>query len=154
MDTDKEPNKSEALAIPQPPIMPLDEVLQRLSDHGRGSIADVLEDDGSFNLSTAKERGKDNLIKKLRINKTTRHSRDGESVEIMSQDIELHSVQGAIELVGKHHGAFDSKADKELTLSDADATRLLGQLCAIMDEASRRKEIAEAAPLTSGAQAE
>ncbi len=43
------------------------EILARLTEHGRGSLTDVLDEKGRFSLSEAKKTGKDRLLKELTV---------------------------------------------------------------------------------------
>lgn len=99
--------------------MGADEVLARISDHARSSIADFvdvaapstqLEEAESvdeahaivsgwrLNLAKAKQSGKLHLIKKLKSSQ-------------WGPEIELHDPQTALTLIGKHHGLFVEKID-------------------------------------------
>jgi phage terminase small subunit len=88
-------------------VMSPDEVLGRLSKQARASIADVLTPEGEFNLKACKRRGTDDLLRKLKIKKTTRTDPvTKESVEEITHELELYNSQTALELMGKHHRLF------------------------------------------------
>lgn len=82
--------------------MSADEVLRRLSEHAAASLADVLDDDGNFNLSVAKAKGKDHLLKKLKV----RRDKDGETHEF-----EIHDPQAALVHLGRYHKLFTDKTE-------------------------------------------
>lgn len=80
-----------------------DEVLVRLAEHGRADMADFADIDDltggwSLNLAKAKRAGKTHLIKKLKPNK-------------YGTEIELHSVDTALTLLGKHHKLFTERIE-------------------------------------------
>lgn len=86
--------------------MTADEVLLRLAEHGRGSMADFVTDLGSavrLDLKKAARNGKLHLLKSFA------DTRQGVKVE-------LYDAQAALALLGKHHGLFTDKT--EHTVSD------------------------------------
>lgn len=89
--------------------MGADEVLTRLSDHARGSLAPFLRrtpagDLRGFDLGDDKPL---HLLQKISI--TTRRLKDDETEEKIA--LELHPVQGALTLLGKHHKLFTEKVE-------------------------------------------
>jgi len=89
--------------------MGADEVLVRLTDHARGSLAPFLRrtPDGElrgFDLSDDKPL---HLLQKISI--TTRRLKDDETEEKIA--LELHPVQGALVQLGKHHKLFTDKVE-------------------------------------------
>lgn len=126
-------------------LMDAEEVLCRLSKHGRASIADVLDKDGMFNLETAKERGAEDLVRKVKIRRRTEHGRDGTVTEVVDHELELHNSQTALELMGRHHKLFTDRVETETKLSPEDIPRIAQELYAIFHEARQRKLAAEAA---------
>jgi hypothetical protein len=79
--------------------MSADEVLVRLADQARASSGQFIDEHGHIDWAKVKEQG--HLIKG--ISQTSRGDK-----------IELHDVQGALQLIGKHHGLFAD--DKVVTL--------------------------------------
>ena len=77
--------------------MSADEVLARLADHARSSLADFMTDEGALDLAKAREAGKLHLLKKIRWDK------DGELA------IELHDPQTALVHIGRYHALFVDK---------------------------------------------
>lgn len=95
------------------------EVVARLSDHARGDIGDIWdEDSGTVDWDKARSLGKTALIKKIK-HKTTRITRGtgegAEDVETFEDEIELHSPQFALNLLGKQHGLFVDKSEVKLS---------------------------------------
>ncbi len=99
-------------------MMSADEVLKRLSKQGRASVADVLNEDGEFDLRHAKKVGNDDLIKKLKIRKTRRIDQStDEVIEEVTHELELHNAQTALELMGKHHRLFGESLTPETVVN-------------------------------------
>ena len=93
--------------------MAANEVLWRLAEQARGSVADfieITEDGWTINLEKAKEAGKLHLIKKLKVS--------GDVPEI-----ELHDQQAALTLLGKHFGLFKETVDHNVTVFNIDEWR-------------------------------
>lgn len=88
------------------------EVIARLTDHGRGDLGDVWDEStGRVDWAKARANGKTALIKRIKT-KTTRVTReDGTDVETFEDEIELHSVQTALQLIGKHHNLFIERVE-------------------------------------------
>lgn len=89
--------------------MSADEVLTRLTEHARGSVASFVRvtpsgDLRGFNLSDDKPL---HLLHKISI--TTRTMKDDVSEERVS--IELYDAQAALALLGKHHKLFVDKVE-------------------------------------------
>ena len=89
--------------------MQADEVLRRLSQHARASLADLLTESGEFSLKEAKRKGVDHLLKKLKVRK------DATGI---SYEYEIHDPQAALVHLGKHLGLFPNQI--KLTVDDAD----------------------------------
>ena len=85
-------------------VMTAQEVLQRLSKHARASLADVLTDDGEFNLQAAKDNHSDDLLKKLKVRKL----KDG-SVE---HEYEIHDPQNALVQMARVHKLLTDKVEQ------------------------------------------
>lgn len=105
--------------------MGADEVLARLAEHARGSIADFVTLDGAgepvLDLRRAKELGLLHLVKSL---KPTRHG----------IALELYDAQAALVTLGRHHGLWKEVVDVsgEVEIRDAreELQRRLDQLAA------------------------
>jgi polyhydroxyalkanoate synthesis regulator phasin len=91
--------------------MSANEVLAILSMQARGSLADVLTENGEFDLHEAKKRGTDRLLKKLKIRRTIRRRRDDEEIEDITHEYEIHDPQAAAVHVGKFHKLFTDKVE-------------------------------------------
>lgn len=85
--------------------MQADEVLVRLTDQARGSMADFLrvneQGDVMFDFKAAKSANKLGLVKKFK--KTTRATESGNVVTI---EFELYDAQAALVQLGKANGAL------------------------------------------------
>jgi phage terminase small subunit len=86
------------------------EVVARLTDHARGDLGDFLDDTtGAINWSKAK--GKTALIKRIKRKTETTRDKDGIETVTLDEELELHSPQFALQLLGKHHGLFVDKME-------------------------------------------
>lgn len=85
--------------------MPANEVLQRLTQHARASLADVLDDRGQFDLQMARQQGTDHLLKKLKV----RYDKDGN----VTHEYEIHDPQAALVHLGRYHKLFTDKSENE-----------------------------------------
>lgn len=81
------------------------EVLTILTRQAKGSLADVLDDEGKFDLKDAKRRGVDSLLKKLKITETFLKSGDVER----RYEYEIHDPKDAAVHIGKYHKLFTDK---------------------------------------------
>lgn len=100
------------------PIADAQEVLQRMTQYSRASIADVLTDSGSFDLQTAKQKGSDTLIKKLKFDKDTGNV----------TDLEIHDQKSATETLMKHHGLLADRSESvnvNIDLNGSDLAAIL-----------------------------
>lgn len=83
------------------------EVLAGFTAEAKGSIADVLEPDGTFNFEAMCERGADKLVKKLKIKKTVRREHGSkDEIEETTHEFELYDAQTAKIHIGKARGIF------------------------------------------------
>lgn len=91
-----------------------DEVLTRLTDHARGSMADFIQVDDKgwfdFNFSEANKQGKLHLIKSFKI----KPNKFGTEVEV-----ELYDAQSALVTLAKHHKLLTDKV--QITTWEEDA---------------------------------
>jgi phage terminase small subunit len=83
------------------------EVLTILTRQAKGSLADVLDDEGKFDLGDAKKRGVDGLLKKLKITETYLKSGDVEK----RYEYEIHDAKDAAVQLGKVHKLFTEKIE-------------------------------------------
>lgn len=81
------------------------EVLERLTQHARGDLTDVLKPDGTFDLKYARRRGSSKLLKKLKVKRTI----DKDGNEHIDHEYEIHDPQSALEKLGRFHKLFDSQ---------------------------------------------
>ncbi len=108
--------------------MPANEVLARITDIAKGKVTDVVDSDGRFDLKTAKANGKDGLLKKIKIKRTSRVIRERDEngdvtdtdieTSILTEEIEfeLHSAHEALRDLGKYHKLWTDKHEIEATL--------------------------------------
>lgn len=86
-------------------ILSSDEVLVRLSDQARANMADLINENGEFDLMKAKRLGVTHLIQEIKVNKSG------------DKSIKLYSAQSALQLTGKYHALFTDvtiKVEREL----------------------------------------
>lgn len=88
--------------------MGADEVLVRLAEHARASIADVLDEQNRVSLTEARKRDRIHLVKKL---KQTLNKNAVTGVETLTTEVELHDSQAALAFIGKHHKLFTEKVE-------------------------------------------
>lgn len=100
-------------------IMPAEEVLSRLTEHGRGDIGDLWDEStGQIDWTKARAWGKTGLIKRIK-HKTTRVTREnGEDVETFEDEVELHNPQVALQMLGKYHEVLTDKLKITITWED------------------------------------
>lgn len=92
--------------------MSSNEVLARLSKQARGSLADVLNADGEFDLKAARKNGSHELLKKLKIKKTILvGSESGTHVQEVNYEFEIHDPQAALVQLGKYHKLFVDRTE-------------------------------------------
>ena len=92
--------------------------MQRLTKQSRARISDVLTDAGEFDLQTAKDNDADDLIKKLKIRKTRRTTAQGETIDEVTQDVELHDAQTATAHLAKVHKLLTDRVEVEQRVFD------------------------------------
>jgi phage terminase small subunit len=104
--------------------MPAEEVLKRLADQARSSMADFAKVDEKgqpyFDLNAAQASKKLHLVKKLKVKARTfqEHYFNPEVGDLDKRDVtettfefELYDAQSALTLLGKHHRLFADKLD-------------------------------------------
>lgn len=91
--------------------MSANEVLARLSKHARGRLVDLLNEDGQFDLALAEKRDVADLLKKLKVRTITRRTRDGEEIEDVNYEYEIHDPQAALVHLGKFHKLFAERIE-------------------------------------------
>lgn len=103
--------------------MSANEVLSRLSDVARGRLADCLDEDGRFDLKLAKERGIDQLLKKLKVKRTSKRvglveNGDKENSEVLETSLlyeevefEMYSALDALRDLGRYHKLFAERVE-------------------------------------------
>lgn len=82
-----------------------DEVLQRLTEHSRSSVGEVLDEEGAFDYKAAKKSGKIALVKKYK--RTTRTVKGG--TKVVTVELEMYDAQAATVQLGRARGLFVDK---------------------------------------------
>jgi phage terminase small subunit len=90
--------------------MPAEEVLTRLTEHARGDLGDFLDED-TGHINWSKAQGRTNLIKKIKRKTETTRDKDGIETVTLDEELELHSPQVALQLLGKQHGLFVDRTE-------------------------------------------
>lgn len=107
------------------------EILAGFTFEAKGSIADVLEKDGTFDFEKMVERGADKLLKKLKIKKTVRREKGSDDeIEEITHEFEMYDAQSAKVHIGKAHGIFTDnvKHSGEVNFGKApDLSKLTGE---------------------------
>ena len=112
-----------------------EEVLERLTKQARADLTDVLDENGEFSLKKARAK---RILKKLKVKTTTRRTKDGEEIEDVTHEYEIHDPQAADERLGRFHRLFAEKGDVELSAGDVE--RLSDSIIAGLFEAAQRRK--------------
>lgn len=91
--------------------MSAQEVLMRLTDHARGDLGDFVDDAGTIDWVEVRAMGKTGLLKRIKRKTRRERRKDGDDIETIDEEIELHNPQIALQLLGKHHGLFVEKIE-------------------------------------------
>lgn len=94
------------------------EILTILTKQAKGSLADVLDEDGYFDLKDAKRRGVDGLMKELEIKEKVVQTLGQETVLERNFKYKIHDSQAAADKLGKFHKLWTDKT--ELTGKDGE----------------------------------
>ena len=114
----------------QEKAMSADEVLMRIADQARGSMADFIVFDNEGRASIDLEHAPLHIIKKITLNKVTKLTEDGELITDYKHYVELYDAQSALQLLAKHHGLLTDKTehtgaiDINVSASDEIASRI------------------------------
>lgn len=122
--------------------MSANEVLHRLSVIARGEVTDFIDEDGKFDLKTARRLKKAGLLKKLKRKTTSKvvevreeGKEEGETLETSlvfeEVEFEMYSAHEALRDLGKYHSLFTDK----VVHSNPDGTNLLDPLAQALDKA-------------------
>lgn len=104
--------------------MSAEEVLARLTEHGRGDMGDIYDDaTGSLDWRKARMLGKTSLIKRFKQTTVTT-----DDTETHTFEVELYDVQKALQLLGKYHEIFADKLKVEDWRSEAIADIRAGRV--------------------------
>lgn len=94
-------------------VISRNEMLTILTRHAKGSLADVLSDDGKFNLKDAKRRGVDGLLKELEIKETVKQSLGDTTILERNYKYKIHDAQSAVDKIAKIQGMIVDKSEIE-----------------------------------------
>lgn len=98
------------------------EILTILTKQAKGSLADVLDENGDFDLKDAKRRGVDGLLKKIKV--TKRYDPVAKETET-TYEYQIHDAQSAAVQLGKVHKLFADRT--EITINTREAlAKMLG----------------------------
>lgn len=116
--------------------MDADEIVTRLTRHARGNLGAFLDDEGRFDLVTARANGDLDTLKKLKITETVTTEND-KPVTTRKIELELHDVQGALVTLAKRFNLFPNRVETNLAeelaklgMTETDAVRELAQTIA------------------------
>jgi phage terminase small subunit len=90
------------------------EILTILTQQAKASLADVLNENGDFDLKDAKRRGVDGLLKKLKITET--YDPRLKTTE-RKYEYEIHDKQAAAVHLGRVHKLFIDKSEVEANVN-------------------------------------
>jgi phage terminase small subunit len=85
-------------------LMQPDEIKARLNEHARASLADLLDDKGKFDLKSARESGKDRLLKELVVTVD-------KSANRVSYKYKIHDPQAALDKLARMQGLYQDSLD-------------------------------------------
>lgn len=89
------------------------EVLERLTQHARGDLTDVLDENGELNLKLARKRGTSKLLKRVKVKTRYEKDADGDLHPVTEREYEIHDPQAALEKLGRFHKLFTDKVEVE-----------------------------------------
>ena len=114
--------------------MSVNETLARFAAHARGSIDNLLDNSGKFDIDIARQTGAINLVKKLKIKTRRYFPKDGNPQEEITHEIELYDTQNALTQIGKVHALFTDRTATNLTAAQVGLQNYLQQHAHIKTE--------------------
>lgn len=125
--------------------MSADEVLSRLSDHARGSLAPFIrrDTDGDLYGFDLSETQPLHLLKKASITRRRQKDDRDEVVTVETITIELYDAQAALALLGKHHGLFVERTETTIDFTGDAAAALDRKLLPDMAPGSTESVLVE-----------
>lgn len=113
--------------------MDADEIVTRLTRHARANVGAFLDEEGRFDLATARANGDLDTLKKIKITETVTTEND-KPVTTRRIELELHDVQGALVTLAKRFNLFPNRVETNLAeelaklgMTESDAVRELAQ---------------------------
>lgn len=89
--------------------MSANEALARTADIARGDLSAWITDDGDIDLAALKASGKGHLLKKYRVVRRMRTTKDGDEFETTTTEIELYPADAAHDKLMRYHGLYNDK---------------------------------------------
>jgi phage terminase small subunit len=108
--------------------MGADEVITRLTAIARSDLADVLNNDGSFDIKTARRRGVSYLIKEEEITEKFIPQDGKDDILIRTTKIKLHDAHAALNTLAKYHGLLSERLKIDDWRSEAVAALRKGDI--------------------------
>lgn len=84
--------------------MSLNEIISRLAEMARGSLLDLLDDNGKLDIKEVKRNGKGYLLKELTVTRDTTNKK-------ISYKYKIHDSQSALDKLARIHGLYQDKLD-------------------------------------------
>jgi phage terminase small subunit len=92
--------------------MSANEVIARIAAIGRSDADDYLDDDGYIDIKRLRERGKTQLVKRVKRTKKTFLGRDGKvSYTEETIELEMHDAQSALVTLARHHKLLTDRVE-------------------------------------------
>lgn len=89
--------------------MSADEALLRTADIARGDLSAWLDEDGNVDIAALKASGKGHLLKKYKVTRRTRKTKDGDELETTVTEIELYPADAAHDKLLRHLGLYNDQ---------------------------------------------
>lgn len=86
-----------------------EEVISRLTEIARSDLTDILNKDGSFDINTARRRGKSQLIKEEEITEKFIPQEGHDDIVIRTTKVKLHDAHAALNTLAKYHGLLTER---------------------------------------------
>lgn len=89
--------------------MSADEALLRTADIARGDLSEWIDEEGHVDMAAVKAAGKGHLLKKYKVTRRTRTTKDGDEFETTTTEIELYPADAAHDKLMRHLGLYNDK---------------------------------------------
>ncbi len=84
--------------------METDEWFARTTEHARGDLGELLDDDGCIDLPAARAANKTRLLSEYSVEVRTEKDKEGKPVPVIKTKIKLYSAQHALDQIAKRRG--------------------------------------------------